>query len=133
MLARLIGEDVNLKIDLGEKVSPIVADPGQFEQIIINLVVNAADAIKDQPLASGRNITISTSEELLDSDYAINCAGCNPGWYLLFEITDNGCGISKEVQEHVFEPFYTTKDVGKGTCLGLSTVYGIVSGHHAEV
>ena len=126
MLKRLIGEDIILKLEIGEKLSPILADPGQLEQVIINLVVNAADAIKDQSLSSGRNITISISEVPLDDDFVSFHEGMKPGWHLLIEIADNGCGISKEVLAHIFEPFYTTKEVGKGTGLGLATVYGIV-------
>ena len=133
MLKRLIGEDVNLKTVLGEKLSPIMADPGQLEQVIINLLVNAADAIKDQSLAFGRDITISTSEVLLDSNFVLSHAGSRVGWHLVLEITDNGCGMPKEVIEHIFEPFYTTKEVGKGTGLGLSTVYGIIKQNNASI
>ena len=133
MLKRLIGEDINLNTDLDKKLSPILADPGQLEQVIINLVVNAADAIKDRSFASGRNISISTSEVLLDNDFVLFHADSETGWHLLLEIADNGCGISKEVLEHVFEPFYTTKEVGKGTGLGLSTVYGIVKQNNASI
>ncbi len=133
MLRRLIGEDITLKLELGEKLSPILADPGQLEQIIVNLVVNAADAIKDQPLASGRKITVSTSQIFLDHDFIISHPGCREGWCLLIEVSDNGCGISKAVMEHIFEPFYTTKEVGKGTGLGLATVYGIAKQNHAEI
>ena len=133
MLQRLVGEDVNLKTNLDEKLSPILADPSQFEQIIINLVVNAAAAIKDQPLIFGRNISISTSEVLLDNVFVESHAGSNLGWHLVLEISDNGCGIPKEVIEHIFEPFYTTKEVGQGTGLGLSTVYGIVKQNNAGI
>ena len=133
MLQRLVGEDINLKTNLGEKVPIILADPGQLEQIIINLVVNAVDAIKELPLMSGRNITISTSKVLLDNDFVFSHAGSRAGCYLLLEVADNGCGISKEVMEHIFEPFYSTKEVGKGTGLGLSTVYGIVKQNNASI
>ena len=133
MLKRLVGEDITLKFELGEKLSPILADPGQLEQIIINLVVNAADAIKDLSLRLGRNITISTSEVLLDNDFILSHSGSQLGWHLLLQIADNGCGISNAVLEHIFEPFYTSKEVGKGTGLGLSTVYGIIKQNHACV
>ena len=133
MLERLIGEDLNLKFELGEKLLPILADPGQMEQVIINLIVNAADAIKEQPLAAGRDITISTSEVLLDSDFVKSHEESKPGQHLMLEVADNGCGIAKEVLEHIFEPFYTTKEVGKGTGLGLSTIYGIVKQNNASI
>jgi len=133
MLKRLVGEDVNLKINLDEKLSPILADPGQLEQVIINLVVNAADAVKDQPLAFGRNISILTSEVLLDSEFVMSHVDSKLGCHQILEIADNGCGIPKEVVEHIFEPFYTTKEVGKGTGLGLSTVYGIVKQNNASI
>ena len=133
MLMRLTGEEINLEFELDEKISPILADPGQIEQIIINLVVNAVDAIKDQPLALGRNITVSTSELLLDNDFVKSHPGSKPGWYLILETTDNGCGISKDIMAHIFDPFYTTKEVGKGTGLGLSTVYGIVKQNNANI
>ncbi len=133
MLRRLIGEDLNLKLELGEKISPILADPGQLEQIIINLVVNAADAVKEQPPGTGRDITIATSEIFLDNDFIASHADSKIGWHLLLEIADNGCGIAKEVMAHIFEPFYTTKEIGKGTGLGLSTVYGIVKQNCAVI
>ena len=133
MLKRLIGEDLNLKFELGEELSPILADPGQMEQIIINLIVNAADAIKEQPLVSGRDITISTSEVLLDNNFVKTHEESKPGRHLMLKVADNGCGIAKEVLEHIFEPFFTTKEVGKGTGLGLSTVYGIVKQNNASI
>ena len=133
MLKRLVGEDVNLKTDFDEKLSPILADPGQLEQIIVNLVVNAADATKDQILGFSRNITISVFEELLDNVFVESHAGSNLGWHLVLEISYNGCGIPQEVVEHIFEPFYTTKEIGKGTGLGLSTVYGIVKQNNASI
>ncbi len=133
MLKRLIGEDITLKLELGEKLAPVFADPGQLEQVLINLVVNAADAVKGQPLAFGRKITVSTAQIFLDRDFLVSHADCSAGWYLLLEVSDNGCGIPTAVLEHVFEPFYTTKAVGKGTGLGLSTVYGIVKQNHAAI
>ena len=133
MLRRLVGEEIILKTDLGEKLSPILADSGQLEQVIINLVVNAADAVKEQPLASGRDISISTSEILLDSDFVLSHAGSKPGWHLLLDVSDSGGGISEAVIEHIFEPFYTTKEVGKGTGLGLATVYGIAKQNNAAI
>jgi PAS domain S-box-containing protein len=126
MLARLIGEDVTVEARLTEAAGSIMADVGQLEQVLINLAVNARDAMPD-----GGRLTIETAEVTFDGRSALAHARreqCTvaPGSYLMLAVSDTGIGMSPEVRSRVFEPFYTTKDMGKGTGLGLSTVYGIV-------
>ncbi len=121
MLRRLIGEDIILQMHLEENLFPTLADPGQIEQVMMNLVVNARDAMPD-----GGNLTIDTNSVVLDQEFAQNHSGVTPGHYIQINVSDNGCGMAPEVIAQIFEPFYTTKELGKGTGLGLSTVYGIV-------
>ena len=133
MLVRLIPENIRLETSLDKQVSTIYADPGQLEQIIMNLVVNARDALNDQPETVEKIIRISTSRIFLDQTFVAAHEGSKPGWYLQLQVEDNGGGMSKEVLDHVFEPFYTTKGVGKGTGMGLATVYGIVKQNNASI
>jgi PAS domain S-box-containing protein len=121
MLSRLIGEDVELVTDLADEIGKVKADPGQVEQIIMNLVVNARDA-----MPHGGKVTIETQDVLLDETYVSRHMPVQPGEYTMLAISDTGMGMNRETQMHVFEPFFTTKSAGKGTGLGLSTVYGIV-------
>jgi len=121
MLKRLIGEDIELKINLMEDVGMIKADPSQIEQVIINLVVNARDA-----MPRGGKLTIETLRAYLDSEYAQRHRDVKPGPYVMLSISDTGAGLSDEAKQHLFEPFFTTKPKGEGTGLGLSTVYGII-------
>jgi PAS domain S-box-containing protein len=130
MLQRLIGEDVQLVASLNPKSGWVKVDPGQLSQIIMNLAVNARDA-----MPQGGKLTIETANAFLDPDYASQHVGVLSGAYVMLAISDNGTGMSTKTQQHIFEPFFTTKDVGQGTGLGLATVYGIVkqSGGNIEV
>jgi two-component system, cell cycle sensor histidine kinase and response regulator CckA len=130
MLGRLIGEDIVLVTLPGPSLAPIKANAGQIEQVIMNLAVNARDAM---PL--GGRLTIETANVSLDGTLAGRPIGIQPGPYVLLAVSDTGCGMDAEIQSHLFEPFFTTKESGKGTGLGLATVYGIVKqiGGHIEV
>ena len=121
MLRRLISEDIDLIIKLNSKVGKIRADPGQVEQVVMNLVVNARDA-----MPNGGKLTIETSNVDLDEAYCRKHGGARPGPHVMLAVGDNGHGMSETVRNQIFEPFFTTKALGKGTGLGLSTVYGIV-------
>jgi PAS domain S-box-containing protein len=130
MLQRLIGEDIELVSLPQPDAGRVKVDPGQFGQVLINLVVNACDA-----MPAGGRLTIETAAVTLDEDDAHPHEGVAPGDYVLMTVRDTGTGMTEEVQAHLFEPFYTTKPQGKGTGLGLATCYGIVrqNGGHIQV
>ena len=129
-LRRLVGEDIVLSTDLPTSLARVKADPGQIEQVLVNLVLNARDAMPD-----GGRITISTADTDLSPSYAVAHPEVRPGPYVLLSVADTGHGMDEETQAHLFEPFFTTKERGKGTGLGLAMVYGIVqqSGGHIRV
>jgi len=121
MILRLLGEDIRFETRCAQNLTPICFDPGQVEQILLNLAVNARDA-----MPTGGNLTIETSNVTLDESSAGENVGARPGPYVLLAVKDDGAGMSDDVRTHLFEPFFTTKGVGKGTGLGLAMVYGAV-------
>ncbi len=130
MLRRVIGEDIELELRLDPAAGCVTGDAGQLEQVVLNLVLNARDA-----MARGGRLTLETARADLDARYVEHHPGASAGPHVRLTVRDTGCGMPPEVMAHLFEPFFTTKEPGRGTGLGLSTVYGIVKQHggHVEV
>jgi two-component system, cell cycle sensor histidine kinase and response regulator CckA len=122
LVRRVLTEDIELTTKLGAELGRIRIDPGQFDQVLMNLVVNARDALR-----RGGKIVLETSNIELDETYTRQHLGTSPGRYVVLSVSDTGIGMDPETLSHIFEPFFTTKEKGKGTGLGLSTVYGIVN------
>jgi CheY-like chemotaxis protein len=121
MLRRLLGEDVEITAELGEHLGIVLADPGQVQQLLVNLTVNARDALPE-----GGHVVIETANLVVADQYRTVHSEVQPGRYVTLTVTDTGTGMSAEVQSHLFEPFFTTKPQGEGTGLGLATCHGIV-------
>jgi CheY-like chemotaxis protein len=128
IMRRTIRENIEIKLSLSNDIIGVSGDRNQIEQIIMNLVVNAQDAVRDKGL-----ITIETAPVFLDEEYARQHAEVQPGKYLMLVVTDTGSGMGKETLTHMYEPFFTTKAVGEGTGLGLATIYGIVKQHEGHI
>jgi two-component system cell cycle sensor histidine kinase/response regulator CckA len=128
MITRLIGEDIHVQIVLAPNVTSVRVDPVELEQVLMNLAVNARDA-----MPSGGKLRIATEAVCLKDGRTCTQLGLHPGRYVLLSVSDTGCGMNEEIKRHIFEPFFTTKPRGEGTGLGLSTVYGIVKQYGGSI
>jgi two-component system, cell cycle sensor histidine kinase and response regulator CckA len=128
LLRRTIPKMIDIRMDLSDDLTKINADPAQMEQVLMNLAVNARDAISE----SGK-LTLATRNVALDEEYCRVHVGVSPGEYVMLQVSDTGHGMNRETIEHIFEPFYTTKELGRGTGLGLAIVYGIVKQHGGHI
>jgi PAS domain S-box-containing protein len=128
MLERTIPKMIEIELKLTDGLHPVNADPTQMDQVLMNLALNARDAMPDRG-----TLTIETANVTVDEEYARKHIGTEPGEYVLLSVSDTGCGMDGETVEHIFEPFFTTKEAGKGTGLGLAMVYGIVTQHGGQI
>jgi signal transduction histidine kinase len=128
MMKRLIGENIKLNLDLDKNLWPVKIDPTQLDQVVANLTVNAKDAMSDKGVMDFTTKNVSIDGEIID-----DLPGIIKGDYVLFTVSDNGCGMSQDILEKIFEPFFTTKKQGEGTGLGLSTIYGIVKQNNGYI
>ncbi|MBT5324781.1 MAG: PAS domain S-box protein [Gemmatimonadetes bacterium] len=128
MLGRLLGEDVEVLMDLSSNLSPVRADHGNIDQVLINLAINARDA-----MPGGGELNIYTANVVVDEEYCKAHSDARPGPFVCLRVADTGTGMEEKVREQVFEPFFTTKEMGKGTGLGLAVVYGIVQAHEGWI
>jgi PAS domain S-box-containing protein len=128
LLTRIIGEDINLTLNLLPGLWPVYMDPAQLDQIVANLAVNSRDAMPE-----GGKLMVETANTIVDADFCKSHGGLTPGDFVMLAVTDTGCGVDRETLDHVFEPFFTTKPEGKGTGLGLATVYGIAKQNNGFV
>jgi PAS domain S-box-containing protein len=128
MLERTIPKMINIRLNLADDLAPVNADPTQIDQVLMNLAVNARDAMPD-----GGELVFETANIFLDEDYVSAHVDAKPGLHVLLTVTDTGLGMDRDTLEHIFEPFYTTKDVGEGTGLGLAMVHGIVNHHGGHI
>ncbi len=128
ILERLLSENIEFKVELADKDLIVMSDAGQIEQVLMNLVTNARDAMPD-----GGFLTITTKSVELQKQFFMSSDDGKPGWYAMLSVKDTGIGMDKRIKERIFDPFFTTKEVGKGTGLGLSMVYGIIRQHHGYI
>jgi PAS domain S-box-containing protein len=134
MLRRLIGEDINIETNLQDGIPLIKADPGQIEQILMNLVVNARDAINEKgTVTTNKKIIIETGQTVINEAFVAKHTGSKTGLHVVLTVSDSGIGMEEEIRDKIFEPFFTTKDKGLGTGLGMSTVYGIVKQNNGSI
>ncbi len=128
LLRRTIREDVEIEVAAAPDLPPVMGDPGQLEQVVMNLAVNARDA-----MPGGGRLSLSASLEMLDEGYVLSHEGVSVGPHVMLTVSDTGCGMERRVMQHIFEPFFTTKGKERGTGLGLATVYGIVKQHGGSI